>query len=123
MENIDEVIADARAEEEANKAALKDFRETLRDKLKDTFTVEAVEIQKVTIDLEEYVQLRLLAENLNKLTCIIEDSLELNYNSTKLRLKDDQSITTLYKLLYPVSYNTIYDTLLKSKEEKQIEGE
>ena len=102
MENIDEMIADAKAEEEVNK----DFRETLRDKLKDTFTVEAIESPKVTIDLYEYLILKYKARDLETIIKAILVSLKLNYSKDDLKLSNDE-VLDAFKVLYRETYEDI----------------
>ena len=106
MENIDEMIADAKAEEEVKQASLKDFRETLRNKLNDTFTVEAIESPKVTIDLDEYLMLKYKARDLEKIIQAILVGFRLNYSKDDLSI-DKAEVLEAFKVLYRETYEDI----------------
>ncbi len=98
MLEIEEVIADAKAEEEAKKEA--DFKAKLKEGLQDAFKQEE---PKVSITVQEYVLLKQKELDLERLVNIIIDDVELNYNN-ELRLKSYDNIIDAFKVLYPEAY-------------------
>lgn len=118
MESIDEAIADAKAEEEVNQANIKDFRDQLREKLAETFVPTPIPQQTISIDLEEYVQLRQRALELDRLIAEIEDNLMLAYGCDALYLKDNQKVLATYKTFYPDAYAFILERLKETDGDK-----
>ena len=98
MLEIEEVIADAKAEEEAKKEA--DFKTKFKEGLQDAFKQEE---PKVSITVKEYVLLKQKEQDLERLVNIIIDDVELNYNN-ELRLKSYDNIIDAFKVLYPEAY-------------------
>ena len=124
--DIEEMIADAKAEEEVareqEKAAKEQaFKNELREQLKDKL-VDAVkakrESEKVTIDLYEYVILKQKEADLDRILNAIVDGLGLSYNNEYLYLKNDGRVSDTFRVLYP----DVYDTLLAA-ELAQAENE
>lgn len=118
MENIDEVIADARAEEEvAKEQAIEnsgnDFREELKAKLKDMFSTSAE--NKVTLSLNEYLLLKFKERDLEILTSTILSNFKLNYSGEDLRLESNVVVEVI-KVLYPDMYDAILEDLQKEGE-------
>ena len=111
MENkkvdIEEIIADARAEEEvAREMAKGNFRDELRGKLKEAFTPR--EEESVRIDLREYVTLVNKAMDLDRVLNAIVDNLKLSYNNEYLRLDDETKVVDAFRVLYPEAYDALY---------------
>lgn len=128
MENkkvdIEEIIADARAEEEvARERAGKDFRTELKEKLKEAFKPR--EEEKVTITLDEYVVLVNKSMDLDRLLNAIVSNLRLSsYNKDYLRLNDEDKVVDAFRVLYPEAYNEIFSKMLADhKDEDETEGE
>jgi hypothetical protein len=96
--NIDEMIADAKAEEQANiETRMKKAIETK----KPSFQPKSL----ATIDLEEYVMLRQIEADHKRLLELIIDTCELSYNREKLRLIDDDVLQYI-RVIYPEEYET-----------------
>ena len=128
MENknvdIEELIADAKAEEEVRKEQpCKDFsfREELESHLKEAFSdIKARRENKVTIDLNEYLILKFKERDLEKIVATILDELKLHYNKEDLTLYDDDAIVNMIKALYPEVYqNILYDLQEEDKEKRK----
>lgn len=113
MENkkvdIEEIIADARAEEEVAReqaaAKEKSFRDELRERLKETFKPR--EEEKITIPLSEYVILKQKAADLDRVLNAIVDNLKLGYNNEYLRLDNEEKVVDAVRVLYPEAYGTL----------------
>lgn len=99
---IEDMIAEARAEEELRKKEMQD--NSLRDAIKNTLDAHK---PQVTIDLEEYVMLRTKANDLDRLLLCIMDALGLNYTNEDLMIRDDRKILEAFKVLYGDAYTTI----------------
>ena len=125
--DIEEMIADARAEEEVareqekaakEEKAREDFRDTLREHLKEALKVRNDE-SKVTIPLSEYLKLKQKETDLERILSAIVDGLELSYNKEYLRLTDDNVVDAI-RILYP----DLYDAILAAElENAEHEGE
>lgn len=123
MKDIEEMIADARAEEEVAKEMVSDnskdnFREMLRESLKEAFKPK--DGVKVSIDLREYVTLVNKSMDLDRILSAITDNLRLSYNDEYLSLTSDNNVVEAFKVLYPEAYDHYYEYLLENKE---AEGE
>ena len=110
MENkkvdIEEIIADARAEEEvAREMAKSNFRDELRGKLKEAFTPR--EEESVRIALSEYVTLVKKAMDLDRVLNAIVDNVTLSYNKEYLRLDDESKVVDAFRVLYPEAYDAL----------------
>ena len=114
--NLDEAIADARAEEEVAKAnnIKDDFSKQLREGLKDALKVKNDE--KVSISLKEYVQLKQKETDLERILSAIVNNLELNYSGEHLRLGSGEDMANVFKVLYPEAYDTALALELKRNE-------
>lgn len=131
MENkkvdIEEIIADARAEEEVAREQAagkeKSFKDDLREKLKEAFTPK--EEESVKIDLREYVTLVNKAMDLDRILNAIVDNLELNYSKDALRLGDRDIVVYAFRTLYPEAYDALYAAELERLKEydELINGE
>lgn len=129
MENknvdIEELIADAKAEEEVRKEQpCKDFsfRDELESHLKEAFSdIKARRDNKVTIDLNEYLILKFKERDLERIVATILDKLTLNYTKDGLKLSDQwDDISNIIKALYPEVYENI---LFDLQEEAERKGE
>lgn len=118
--NLEEMIADAKAEEEVKaeqeKAAREDFRDTLREHLKEAFKSPR-ESEKVTISLQEYVILKQKEMDLDRILNNILDSFKLSYNNEYLRVDGDDIAYTI-KALYPDVYGEIMAAELANLEDE-----
>lgn len=129
MENksvdIEELIADAKAEEEVRKEQpCKDFnfRDELESHLKEAFSdIKARRENKVTIDLNEYLILKFKERDLERIVATILDKLTLNYTKDGLKISDQwDDISNIIKALYPEVYENI---LFDLQEEAERKGE
>ena len=120
--DIEELIADARAEEEVaaeqERAAREDFRDTLREQLKEALIPKSD--NKVTISLSEYVILKQKEADLDRILNAIVDGLGLSYSKEYLSLKESENVVDAFRVLYP----DVYDHLLAAElEHAEHEGE
>lgn len=112
---IEELIADARAEEEVaaeqeraarEEKAREDFRNTLREQLKDALKVRNDE-SKVTIPLSEYVILKQKEADLDRILNALVDDIELNYSKDALRIRGGERAIEAIRVLYPEAYDAL----------------
>ena len=96
--DIDEAIADALAEEEV-KPIMKPSYET-----------------KVTIDLEEYIDLRMKEKDFNLIMSVIAEYMGLDYRDEDIYFRGNDQLTDAFKLLYPDVAKTIFGKLKAKKE-------
>lgn len=123
MENIDEAIADAIAEEEvAKEQAIENsenkFREELKACLIDAFKDNAKfsKENSVTLSLNEYLILRFKERDLETITSAIISNLALGYDGESLRLNNKSDVVDVMKVLYPDMYDAILEDLQKEGE-------
>ena len=112
--DIEEMIADAKAEEEVareqakaakEEKAREDFRNVLRKGLNEALNNK--DDSKVTISLKEYVILKQKEQDLDRIMSAIVDNLELSYSREFLRLKDSDNLVDTFRVLYPTAYDII----------------
>ena len=125
--DIEEMIADARAEEEVareqervtrEEKAREDFRDTLREQLKEALIPKSD--NKVTINLSEYVILKQKEADLDRILNAIVNGLGLSYSKEYLSLKESDNVVDAIRVLYP----DVYDHLLAAElEHAEHEGE
>ena len=116
--DIEEIIADARAEEEvAREMAKSNFRDELRGKLKEAFTPR--EEESVRIELREYVTLVNKAMDLDRILNAIVDNLTLSYNKEYLRLDDESMVVDAFRVLYPEAYDALLAAELDRLERQE----
>lgn len=125
--DIEEMIADAKAEEEVameqeraakEEKAREDFRDTLREQLKEALIPKSD--NKVTISLSEYVILKQKEADLDRILNAIVDGLGLSYSKDYLSLKESEKVVDAFRVLYP----DVYDHLLAAElEHAEHEGE
>ena len=124
--DIEELIADAKAEEEVAREQAKEeskrkFKEELEAHLKDAFSesMKARKESKVTIDLNEYVLLKFKERDLEKIVGAIVSVLKLGYNNEYLRINDGDKIVDVIKVIYPEAYEAILEDLIEEAETKE----
>lgn len=129
--DIEEMIADAKAEEEVareqeraaraakEEKAREDFRDTLREQLKDALKVRNDE-SKVTIPLSEYVILKQKEADLDRILNALVDDIELNYSKDALRIRGGERAIEAIRVLYPEAYDAL---LAAELERAEHEGE
>lgn len=109
MENIEKMIADARAEEEVKKEQEKTRREdAFRRELKAKLSEVVGKSPKVEIPLDEYSILKAKEMDLTRLLVAIADDLKLNYSKDDLRLDGERTLNT-FRALYSDAYDAILD--------------
>ena len=113
MENIDDAIKAAMEQEELTRddyeAKLKkQADDELKAVISETLKDEIKTYKKVTIYLDEYIELKMKAHDLNRILKAIMDSLELyhTYGEGVLRSGGD-GIAETFKVLYPDVYDGI----------------
>lgn len=130
MINIEEIIADAKAEEEVareqakatkEEKASEDFKELLREQLKDVLKPKKDDT-KITLSLQEYVILRQKEQDLERILSAIVDNLELGY-SRDLTIKSDRRVIGTFRALYPEAYDTLLAAELERAGRENKEGE
>lgn len=112
MIEIEEMIADAKAEEETKKDM--ELKSKLREGLKDALEVK--ENPQVSINLKEYVLLKQKEQDLERLINIIISNIELTYSKDELRLKDYENIIKAFRVLYPEAYDHLLAIELENTE-------
>lgn len=109
MSDLDKLIADAKAEEQAKA----DFNTTT----KANFRKIARDTATVTIKADEYVLLKQKETDLERVLSAIIDGLGLSYNKEYLTIRNGDLVVNAVKVLYPESY----DKLLALELEKEGE--
>ena len=67
---------------------------------------------KVTIDLNEYVTLKILEKDFSSILSIVGEGLELNYDKDGLRYNGDyNALANAIKILYPDIYSSVFAEL------------
>lgn len=124
MKDIDEMIADARAEEEvAKEQAIENsenkFREDLKAHLIDAFkdNIKLNKENSVTLSLNEYLILKFKERDLENIISAIIPNLTLGYDGESLRLNNKSDVVDVIKVIYPDMYEAILEDL------QQKEGE
>ena len=106
--NIEELIADARAEEEVARSLKDDIRAELRNKN----TAE----ETVKITLSEYVSLVMQALDLTRLLYEIAKDFGLSYSKDHLKIEGVNTLKCL-EVLYPDLCSEAFETLLEQEKE------
>ena len=121
--DIEEMIADAKAEEEVareqakaakEEKAREDFRNALRKGLNEALSNK--DDSKVTVSLKEYVILKQKEQDLDRIMSAIIDDLGLSYNNEYLRISSGDNIIDAFRVLYPTAYDTIFEAELERAE-------
>lgn len=130
--DIEEMIADAKAEEEVaterEKAArqkkstdnlkkdfiCKELKDTLKNIVKEL--ADNNEEQTVTISLDEYISLVFMARDLDILKKAIERALKLSYDNDYLTIYDGKEIVESFKTLFYEEYNDLFNLLTESEK-------
>ena len=121
--NIEEIIADARAEEEVLReqhATQTDFRDQLREHLRETF--KSREENTVNISLQEYVILRQKETDLDRLLNAVVDNLRLSYSGDSLIMDDNKQVADFFKALYPDAYDNLLACELDKATKREKEA-
>ena len=126
MENIDEIIADAMAEEEvkreqektkAKKKAADNFKKELKESLVNMVAELAPQAeQTVKISLSEYIGLVYTLRDLELLKAVLFNNMTLSYSKEYAKLTNDEEIINVLKLLYPTEYNEAYKKLFNNTD-------
>jgi len=123
MGNIDEAIADARAEEEVAKeqaieSSENKFREDLKAHLIDAFkdNIKLNKENSVTLSLNEYLILKFKERDLENIISAIIPNLTLGYDGESLRLNNKSDVVDVIKVIYPDMYEAILEDLQKEGE-------
>ena len=121
--DIEEMIADAKADEEVareqakaakEEKAREDFRHALRKGLNEALSNK--DDGKVTVSLKEYVILKQKEQDLDRIMSAIVDDLGLSYNNEYLRISSGDNIVDAFRVLYPTAYDTIFEAELERAE-------
>ncbi|MBO6304841.1 MAG: hypothetical protein J6M62_07195 [Selenomonadaceae bacterium] len=121
--DIEEMIAEAKAEEEVareqakaakEEKAREDFRNALRKGLNEDLSNK--DDSKVTVSLKEYVILKQKEQDLDRIMSAIIDDLGLSYNNEYLRISSGDNIVDAFRVLYPTAYDTIFEAELERAE-------
>ena len=116
--NIEELISDARAEEEVARKQAETFKEEIARKLKEKRPEKKAE-SMVAIPLSEYVGLVQKSVDFDRILDAFKNSFEYSEIYSELVLRDRKSdIANAYKVLFPVEYKAIYEEE-KRKAEKE----
>lgn len=115
--NIDEMIADAKVEEQVEKEQAKATEENEKEDFKEALKAALMpkSDSKVTIPLSEYVILLQKEADLGRLLDAIVHSLDLGYNDEYLILNKSENVVDAIRVLYP----DVYDHLLLERAEKE----
>lgn len=100
--DIEEMIADAKAEEE------------VKNDMFSEYNIESADNSKVTIDLSEYVMLKMESLDLNRILSAIVDDIKSDYDSRYISFEKSITINT-FKALFGGVFEAI-------KEEMDKEG-
>ena len=112
MEDINEMIADAKAEEQAKQEMKNEkFRKDLKHKLAEMVG----KAPKVEVDLEEYTLLKINEMDLIRLMEAITADLTLSYSKEDLRLYGDNTVNA-FRVLFSDTYEEILEKLKAEAE-------
>lgn len=103
---IDEIIADAKAEEEANKALTE----------KAPSFMETWQSEEVAMPIYKVLEMAQSDKDFNRLLDVIIANFDLNYSKTDLVIRDTQPIVEVMKVLYPHLCEMILDDLREREE-------
>lgn len=107
--NIEELIADARAEEEVSRKQTETFKEEIARKLKEKNPERKAEAL-VSVPLSEYLDLYQKSVDYARFLTAIENSLEYSEIYKTLVVRDrDSDVMNCFKLLYPGAYAEIFE--------------
>ena len=115
---IEDIIAEARAEEELLNQEVNTGDTDFREAIKKTLEENLKDRPKVTIDIEEYILLRQKDKDLERLLHTILDCLELDYLGKDLMIKDERKIKDTIKILYTAAYDAILEAELENAKEE-----
>ena len=115
MENIEEMIADARAEEEVKKAQAKrreEIKEKAKERVRENWNAER---EKISIDREEYKAL--ILEHADYLRVIEAIRANVRYNKYSETLGINDEFMDIIKALYPDLYNGLKEEFKEDLKE------
>lgn len=117
MEDINEMIKSVKAEEEQEKNTK--WGESLRQ-LKEK---EEGRDSKVSITLGEYLMLKAMQIDLDRILRAIIDALTLSYNNEYLTIGDRDGIVDAFRILFPEAYEKAYEAEIDKYTQENSEGE
>ena len=115
---IEDIIAEARAEEELLNNEVNAGDTDFREAIKKTLEENLKDRPKVTIDIEEYILLRQKDKDLERILHTLLDCLTLDYYKEDLAIKDERKIKETIKVLYPVAYEAVLQAELENAKEE-----
>lgn len=118
MEDINEMIKSVKAEEEQERSAKFD-KALMRLKNK---KVEGRD-SKVSITLGEYLMLKAMQIDLDRILRAIIDALTLSYNNEYLTIGDRDGIVDAFRILFPEAYEKAYEAEIDKYTQENSEGE
>lgn len=124
--DIDELIANAKAEEEVNKTAQDDLTEAFMRKFAADLNKGAEEKTKggaVSVPLSEYVNLKQIERDFALLINAITSTFELGWNHEHIRIGDGDFILQTIKVLWPERVAEIEEDLIREWNETHPNGE
>ncbi len=124
--NIEELIADAKAEEEVNKTAQDDLTEAFMRKFAADLNKGAEEKTKggsVTIPLAEYVDLKQTELDYGRLFSAIIDSFGLSYRHDHLIISKEDSILQTFKVLEAEVFKDLEQDMVDEWNKEHPDGE
>lgn len=122
--NIEELIADAKAEEEAKKAVQDDFTNALMKTVTANLNKEAEsKSTSVTVSLAEYVQLKKIELDYDRLFYAIIDSFGLGYRHDHLIISKEDSILQTFKVLHAEEFKDLEQNMVDEWNKEHPDGE
>jgi alpha-L-arabinofuranosidase len=122
--NIEELIADAKAEEEAKKAVQDDFTDALMKTVTANLNKEAESKgASVTVSLAEYVQLKQMELDYGRLYSAVMESFGLSYRHDHLIISKDDIILQTFKVLHAEEFKEIEQDMVDEWNKEHPDGE
>lgn len=122
--NIEELIADAKAEEEAKNAVQDDFTNALMKTVTANLNKEAESKgASVTVSLAEYVQLKQMELDYTRLFSAIMESFGLSYRHDHLIISQDDIILQTFKVLHAEEFKELEQDMVDEWNKKHPDGE
>ena len=124
--DIEELIANAKAEEEVNKTAQDDLTEAFMRKFVADLNKGAEEKTKggaVSVPLSEYVNLKQIERDFALLIHAITSTFELGWRHESVRIGDGDFILQTIKVLWPEIVAEIEENLIREWNEANPNGE
>ena len=124
--NIEELIADAKAEEETKKSVQDDLTDAFMRKFAADLNKGAEEKTKggaVTIPLAEYVQLKQMELDYDRLFSAIMESFGLSYRHDHLIISQDDIILQTFKVLHAEEFKELEQDMVDEWNKEHPDGE